>query len=113
MFKHRREAMQQVADKLFAAENAIDAALSSAAELNAALPAARLHANVSAVVGQEPLESVAEAVTALVRARHQLVRAHHQLNDTKAQMGLRTVAVGGGMPKPVETTGLRLVEDVA
>ncbi|MFN3945313.1 MAG: hypothetical protein ACK4K7_10320 [Allosphingosinicella sp.] len=100
MLKQRKEAAQQVADRLFAAEQAIDEALARAAELNAAMPAARSRANLAAQVGQDALEAAAESFAALVRARHQIVEAHRRLDAAKTQIGLRTVAIGGGMEKP-------------
>jgi len=101
MLKERREAALQVAESLFAAERAIDVALASAAQLTAIMPTARTQANLSAVVGQGAIESAAEAFAALVRARQQIVATHQQLDETKVQIGLRTVAIGGGMEKPL------------
>lgn len=101
MLKERREAAEQIAERLFAAEAAIDAALTSAAELNAIIPVARSQANLSAVVGQDAIESAAETFAALVRARQQIVATHYRLDEAKTQIGLRTVAIGGGMEKPL------------
>ncbi len=100
MLKERRGAMEQVAERLFAAEKAIDEAVAAAAQLSATLPAARAEANLSALVGQEAMESAAESLSALIRARQQMVATHVRLDEAKTQIGLRTVAVGGGMIKP-------------
>lgn len=100
MLKQRRDAAQQVAERLFAAEKAIDTALRCAAELNATIPVARTDANLSATVGQDAIESAAEAFASLVQARRRMVEAHHRLDETKTRIGLRTVAIGGGMEKP-------------
>lgn len=94
MLKKRREAAQKVADRLAAAEQALDVALSLAADLNAAMPAARREAGLSAVVGQDALDRSAAAYAALVTARRELVGAHHSLGETKIAIGLRTLSFG-------------------
>jgi hypothetical protein len=94
MLKKRRDAALKVAEKLFAAEDAIDAALARAAELNSALVTARTDAELSAVVGQEAFEVAAAAFAALAKARGEIVETHRRLSETKIQVGLRTVAVG-------------------
>jgi len=104
MLKQRREAAIKVADSLFAAEDAIDAALARAAELNAALVTARTEAGLSALVGQEAFEMAAAAFAALARARCDIVETHKRLSETRIQVGLRTVAVGE-LPKPPRERG--------
>ena len=94
MLKNRREAATKVADSLFAAESAIDAALARAAELNSTLVTARTEANLSAVVGQDAFEGAAAAFAALARARADIVETHKRLSEAKIQVGLRTVAIG-------------------
>lgn len=100
MLKERRQAAEQIAARLFAAEKAIDAAVEAAAQLSAVMPAARAEANLSALVGQDAMESAAESLTALIRARQQIVTTHARLDHAKEQIGLRAVALGGGMLKP-------------
>ena len=56
MLKDRRAAAIKVAQSLFAAEEAIDAALARAAELNATMVTARTEAQLSALVGQDAFE---------------------------------------------------------
>ena len=101
MLNERRKAGEQVAERLFAVEQAIDHALTCAAQLSAIMPIARSEAKLSAVIGQDAIESAAEALTMLVRARQQIVTTHHRLDETKTQVGLRAVALGGGMLKPL------------
>lgn len=96
MLKNRREAATKVADSLFAAEAAIDAALARAADLSTALVNARTEANLSAIVGQEAFEGAAAALGALVRARADIVETHKRLSETQIQIGLRAVAFGDG-----------------
>jgi hypothetical protein len=100
MLKDRRNAAMKVAESLFATEEAIDAALARAAELNGTLVTARSEANLSALVGQDAFEVSAEAFAALARARCSIVETHKRLSETKIQIGLRTVAVGDELPKP-------------
>lgn len=100
MLKQRRDAAMKVAESLFAAEEAIDAALARAAELNGALVTARTDAKLSALVGQDAFEVSASAFAALARARADIVETHKRLSDTKIQVGLRTVAIGDELPKP-------------
>ena len=81
----RQAVAQQVADRLFAVESAIDLALTRAAELNAAMPQARARARLPAMIGQDALDRAAEAFSALDEAR--------------LQIGLAEVASGDTVPK--------------
>lgn len=100
MPRTRQIIAQRVADRLFAAESAIDLALTRAAELNASMPAARTDARLPAMVGQEALDKAAGAFASLVEARRRMVEAHQSLDATRAQIGLREVAAGDLIPKP-------------
>lgn len=102
MLKERREAAMRVAESLFAAEEAIDAALARAAELNSTLVTARTDAGLSALVGQDAFEVSAAAFAALARARCDIVETHKRLSEAKIQVGLRTIAFGDSLPKPPE-----------
>lgn len=99
MLKQRQQAAMKVAASLWAAEDAIDAALTKAAEFSSTLVAARTEANVSAIVGQDAFEVSASAFAALARARADIVEAHRRLSETRIQVGLRNVAVGDEAPK--------------
>ena len=99
MLKQRRDAAIKVVESLYAAEDALDAALARAAELNATLVTARSDARISAVVGQDAFEVAAAAYAALARARADMVETHKRLSETKIQLGLRTVAIGDLIPK--------------
>ncbi|HMG48745.1 MAG TPA: hypothetical protein VK614_14960 [Allosphingosinicella sp.] len=100
MLKQRREAAMKVAESLFAAEEAIDAALARTAELNGSMVTARTDASLSALVGQDAFEVAASAFAALARARCDIVETHKRLSEAKIQVGMRTIAVGDGAPKP-------------
>ena len=103
MLKQRREAAMKVAESLWAAEDAIDAALARAAEFNGTLVTARTDANLSAIVGQDAFEVSASAFAALAKARADIVEAHRRLSETRIQVGLRTLAAGD--PDKPEVTG--------
>ncbi|HWT14038.1 MAG TPA: hypothetical protein VN231_14890 [Allosphingosinicella sp.] len=107
MLKDRRQAAMKVAESLFAAEEAIDTALARAAELNSTLVTARTDAKLSALVGQDAFEVSAAAFAALARARCDIVETHKRLSEAKIQVGLRTIAVGDGVPKPPAERGDR------
>jgi hypothetical protein len=102
MFMHnkRLNAARDVAARLFAAEQAIDIAVTRIAELNAAMPAARLEANLSAIVGHAAFESGADALTFVTKAREQIITTHHRLRDAGDQIGLRTVSFGDSIKPP-------------
>lgn len=102
MLKDRRNAAMKVAESLFAAEDAIDAALARAAELNGAMVKARTEAKLSAIVAQDAFEGAAAAYGALVRARAEIVETHKRLSQAQIQIGLRAVAFGdlGKPPEP-------------
>lgn len=100
MLKQRKDAAQYVADRLIAAELAIDSALTCTAELSGSIPKARIDANLTAEIGQEALEQASQTLVSLVAARRCIINTHRELAHTKDQIGLREVALGGLMDKP-------------
>lgn len=113
MLNVRLKAAHSIAAKLLETEEAIDRALTSAAELSALMPSVRLEAKLAATVAQPAMLASAEMITALVQARHLAVVTHEKLDDAKTQIGLRTVAVGGGMVKPPMAEGEPHIRAVA
>lgn len=104
----RTEMARKGAEQLFAAEAAIDRALSETANLAGLLPALRLDSGLSAVVGQDAIADVSRAITALAEARGAIVNSHGALNTVKDQIGCRTVSFGD-LDKPdgnIPTQGL-------
>lgn len=95
---------QRVATKLFATENAVDAAMVEAAELMADLLRARKDLGLSAVVGDRASAKLVEALSALGEARSAMVEMHNELNDVKLRIGVRTKMIGFE-DKPAETRG--------
>ena len=100
MPRTRQAVAQKVADRLFALENAIDIALTRAAELNASMPEARSEARLPAMIGQDALDKAAEAFTSLVLARRRVVETHQSLDEARMQIGLQEVGAGDTVPKP-------------
>lgn len=114
MPRTRQAVAQKVADRLYALENAIDVALTRAAELNASMPEARGEARLPAMIGQDAFDRAAEAFTSLVRARRQVIETHHSLDEARVQMGLREVSGGDLIPKPAvfEPAGRAVVPQI-
>lgn len=100
MPRTRQVVAQKVADRLFALEQAIDVALTRAAELNTAMPEARGEARLPAMIGQDAFDRAAETYTSLVQARRRVVETHQSLDAARVQIGLREVATGDLVPKP-------------
>ena len=96
---------QQVANKLFATENAIDLAIADAAALVGELVKARQELGVSAVFGDEAMSKATCALAALGEARTAVVAAHLGLGEAKLRAGIRTKMVGSE-PKPPNTSQL-------
>ena len=94
MRSKRETIARSVAEKLFAAEEAIDIAAARIAELNAALPIARLDARFAAAIGQEAFASSASAIVLIARTREEIVATHANLKRTNDDVGLREVSYG-------------------
>lgn len=100
MLKQRREAAETVAEALFAAEKAIDAAISTTATLAALMPSSRQAARVSALIGQDALMSAVTTMQALAAAREGIVTTHRHLSVAQRDMGLAAVSFGTPAEKP-------------
>lgn len=113
MLKERRLAAETVAEALFAAEKAIDAAITQTATLAGLMPSTRQDANLSAIVGQDALMRAIETMQALGVARQNIVETHKQLSVAQHDIGLSRVAFGGGGEKPDAPTTTGFLEVVA
>jgi hypothetical protein len=100
MLKERRNAAEAVAEALFAAEKAIDAAIASTAALTTLMPASREAANLSVMIGQDALISAIETMRALGLARQNILETHQGLSKAQHDIGLSAVSFGGGGKKP-------------
>ncbi|NKJ00394.1 hypothetical protein [Novosphingobium sp. SG707] len=94
MRAQRQAIAQHVAKHLFAAEEAVDLAVARIAELNAALPLARLDARLSAAVGQDALIQSANALMLLTETRGRIVATHASLKQAGDDIGLAALSYG-------------------
>ena len=94
---------QKLANKLFATEAAVDAAMNEAMGLLAGMADARKEAGMAATVGNEATAKIAEAINILAQARTSVVEAHKDLADLKLRAGIRTKMIGI-FDKPPEGT---------
>ena len=85
---------QGVANKLFATEKSIDAAIAESAALLTGLMAAREELRLSATVGDTTSAKIVEAMSLLAQARSTMVQAHHELDGLKLRVGIRTKMIG-------------------
>lgn len=95
----RTDLGERLAQRLYAAEAAIDRALAEAAELAAFLPRARAEAMIAATTGQAAFESSAAAIAALAAARGHVAHTHRTLDALGRRMGI-DVSATGPMDKP-------------
>ena len=100
MLEQRRNAAQNLAERLFAAEQALDTAICKTANLIGYMPIARMNANLSAVLGHDAISEAAETLSAMVGARRRLVATHNRLAETRDQIGLQAMALGSTDMKP-------------
>ena len=94
---------QRVANKLFATENAVDAAILEATQLLGGMIEARQQIGFSAVLGSEAAAKIGAALNALTEARAAVVEAHNGLAETKLRLGVRTKMAGTGPKSYGET----------
>ncbi|MFO1014748.1 MAG: hypothetical protein U1E50_13390 [Caulobacteraceae bacterium] len=100
MLKQRRLIADHVAEALFEAEAAIDAALAKTALLAGVMPSMRREAGLSALIGQDAVERASETILALTQARRAIVETHKELSVTQKQIGLGAVGYGAMDEKP-------------
>ncbi len=94
MRAQRQAIAHTVAQRLFAAEEAVDLALARIAELNAALPLARLDARLAASIGQDAIASSASAMVLVAETRDKIVATHANLKRASDDIGLGEVSYG-------------------
>lgn len=95
---------QRVANRLFATEQAVDAAMAEAASLMTAIAGARADLGLSAIVADDATSKVAQAIATLAEARRAVVAAHGNLAETKLRIGVRTKLVGVTDKPPEQIT---------
>ena len=100
MLKDRIAAAQRITTELHEAEFAIDEAIVKLARLAATLPTARIETRMSAIVGQEAVAKVTQAVAAAGHVRQMIAEAHEALGETQKQVGLGARMFAAGLNKP-------------
>jgi len=100
MLNERVSAARRIASELHQAEDAIDEAMIRIANLAATLPMARRDTNMSAIVGQEAMAKIANALAATGEVRQLLTDAHLALTVTQKQVGLGARMFGAGVKPP-------------
>lgn len=100
MLKERIVAAERIATELHDAEHAIDEAIVKIARLAATLPTARIETRMSAIVGQEAVAKVTQAVAAAGHVRQMIAEAHQALGETQKQVSLGARMFGAGLNKP-------------
>ena len=103
-------AVKQVAEKLWATEEAIDGAMASTSALLTSVIETRQQHKVSAIVTDEATTKIAEAMKAMAEARAAMIGAHHALNEAKLRLGVRVKLEGG---KPPIDNGVKTDDSVA
>ena len=101
MLKERRAAVMTVTEALYAAEAAIDAALSRTACLTGAIPEVSKSARLCTEVGQGAMERVSQTIMALTEARRAIVETHKELTVAQHQIGMGAMMQDGGTGKPL------------
>lgn len=91
----RNDLGRRMAEKLHAAERALDGALAEIGDLSALMTRGRMDHGIAAVVGQEALEHVAKCGGALTKARRALVEGHKQMARDARLMRITWTAFGG------------------
>ena len=82
--------VKRVAEKLWATEDSIDAALANASKLMVGLVEAREELKVSHIVTDAATTKIAASLAALAEARKAMVEAHAELSEVKLRIGVRT-----------------------
>jgi hypothetical protein len=100
----RADMVRAGAHQLVSAEDAVERAFCETAELASSLGRMRMDAKISMVIGQDAMNALMEAMTAMTTARAAMVRAHGHLDEVKTDIGCRTVAMGTGLSKKKGST---------
>lgn len=105
---------KRVAEKLWATEAAIDAAMTHTSELMADVLKAPVDMEVSSTVVDKSQAKIMEAMRLLSEARTTMIAAHKELDEAKLRVGVRTKMVGWewksyGDQQPTVMTDVRKV----
>jgi len=87
---------RDLADRLYAAERAVDLAVAALCDLGAIMVRGRIEHGISAIVGQVALVDVMAALPLITRGRDRLVRAHRRLARDARTIGIDWAGCRGG-----------------
>ncbi len=85
---------QGVANRLFATEAAIDAAMVEASQLMSTILTSQGELRMAACVTDGAVARIAEAVSTLATARQQVIAGHGELAEVKLRLGIRSRMMG-------------------
>ncbi len=108
----RKQLVVSSVRQLHTAEDALEQTLVEFAKLAQMLGEGRMSTGLSAVVGQEAIDGLADVYKRLSKARGQAVGLHHVLKDACEQIGEGAVLGGPDGSKPVPPPSGRLIEVV-
>lgn len=91
---------RELAVKLFEAEKAMDRAIAASSELSAFMTRGRIDHDITAMLGQEALNGVADTGRGLVKARGRLLQAHESLERDARAIGIQWRMAGPLEDKP-------------
>ena len=103
---NRADFGQDLARRLYATEQALDHALSEAALLVSSMTVGRVDQKISAVIGQEALANILEAMNTVGNARGAVVTAHHQMKADAERMRIEW-RMAGPEQKPEDDRPIR------
>jgi hypothetical protein len=86
--------VKRVAERLWATEDAVDAAIAKTSMLMAGVVEAREELKVSHSLADPTMLKLAEALKAMADARHAVIEAHKALDEAKLRIGVRTKLEG-------------------
>ncbi|MBA4809249.1 hypothetical protein [Brevundimonas sp.] len=103
---NRSDFGQDLARRLYSTEHALDLALSEAALLVSSMTAGRVDQKISAVIGQDALANILQAMNTVGAARGAVVAAHHQMKADAEQMRINW-RLAGPETKPDDDRPIR------
>lgn len=103
---NRSDFGHDLARRLYSTEHALDHALSEAALLVSSMTAGRVDQKISAVIGQDALANILQAMNTVGAARGAVVAAHHQMKADAERMRIEWRLAGPEM-KPEDDRPIR------
>jgi hypothetical protein len=89
--------VKRVAEKLWATEDTVDAAITDMSELMVQVVGARKELQIPHLIVDPAVKKVAEAMGRMAEARQALIEAHHALNEARLRIGVRDKVINTTM----------------